>query len=1044
MSDVFNYEIVKDPRIFCEGRLDAHSDHDFYKEKPVRYGRPSDCTYLLNGSWKFAYAKNYAAAPRGFEAPEFDCSAWEDIRVPAHIQLEGYGHPQYCNTQYPWDGLEDIEPGEIPERFNPVGSYVRFFDLPEDWSGEEIHISFQGVESGFALWLNGHYVGYSEDSFTPSEFDLTPYIQAKGNKLAVQVFRYTAGSWCEDQDFFRFSGIFRDVQLLRIPKLHVRDLKVVTNLDDAFTKGTLELSLWATGKGRADLKLLSADGQTVFEGEMDFSKKEASEPSPEAKSEGTAYADRMLSAGELWQAEISCPVDSVKLWSAEIPNLYTLVLDLLDEEGKRSETILERVGFRRFEMKNSMMHINGRRIVFKGVNRHEFSAIKGRCISESEIRQDLITMKRNNINAVRTSHYPNQSAFYRMCDELGLYVIDETNMETHGTWDQIIRGEKPQSYAVPGDRPEYLAMLLDRANNMLQRDKNHPCILLWSCGNESYGGRDFYEMSRYFHRMDPTRLVHYEGIASDLRYPDTTDVVSAMYLPADEIKSFLKKHRKKPFIVCEYAHAMGNSLGAMHKYTDLTEEDPLFQGGFIWDYIDQAIRLKDRYGKEYDGYGGDFGDIPNDGVFCGNGLCYADRTPTPKMQEARFNYQNIAISFEGDQFTIRNKHLFLNTDAYRSKLTLARNGRIIHEEQVSYAVEPESKRSFDLPFAIPKEEGEYVLTISFELKQDQPWAKCGHEVAYGQQVINRRRMEAEASGTEKGKDQKGRLRITRGSWNLGVEGENFRVVFSNLKGGLESYSYAGKEVLKTMPRPNFWRAMTENDRANLLPFRAGAWKAAGTYATLRYAHGRKADKWEIDEREGSIAVTFTYHLPVRPTLDCRVRYEVFPDGEVRTTLTMPPSEKVGELPEFSMLFKMDADFDHLCWYGPGPEETYRDRFHGKIGIYENQVRDNFAPYLRPAECGNKVDVRWARVTDRRGRGLLFTSDKLEFSALPYSPDELDAAEHQNELPPVISTTIRIGRQMGVGGDDTWGALVHPEYLLDNSKEMEISFSFKGI
>ncbi len=1005
----FDYNIVRNPEIFMQNRMKAHSDHVFYLAE--NGGEAFDGRLFLNGKWKFSYAENYQKAVKDFWKEDFDCSTWAEINVPGHIQMQGYDTPQYVNTQYPWDGHEEIEPGDIPERFNPTASYVKCFALPEYMQGKKVFVSFQGVESGFALWVNGRYVGYSEDSFTPSEFDLTEFVHPGENRMAVQVFKWTAGSWCEDQDFFRFSGIFRDVYLYSVPDVHIYDMKVRTLLDDAFENADLRLDLQVWGEGRIAIKLAGQEG-TVLEEEKELQ-------------------------GE---TSLAFPIKAPQLWSAEVPNLYDLTLAVYDKDGRMQETVCEKVGFRRFEIKDSVMLLNGKRIVFKGVNRHEFTCDAGRVMTADIIRKDLTVMKRNNINAVRTCHYPNISAFYRLCDEIGLYVIDESNMETHGVWDFIIRGGRDISFSVPGDRPEFLQMVLDRANSMYQRDKNHACILIWSCGNESYGGTDILEIANQFRRLDETRPVHYEGIHNDGRYPDSSDIWSQMYPPVEAIKEFIDENRDKPFICCEYAHAMGNSCGALHKYTEYAYEEELYQGGFIWDYIDQCLTRTDRYGNTYQGYGGDFGDRPADFSFSGNGIVYGEnREPSPKMQEVKYCYRNIEVSFVDDELILVNRNLFVDIDRYDCIVSLMRDGEEISRCVRTYSVAPLSEGRFPLDVSIPEEPGEYCVTVSFVLKESCAWAEAGHEVAFGQKVVRR---ECAATGEpEKGTG----LTVIHGWNNIGVRGENFEVLFSCLFGGMVSYKYEGRQLIQSMPKPNFWRAMTENDMANLQPMRSVAWKTAGMFGTVKTNHGRGLDPYKVEEKENSMCITYTYHLPVKPQKDCALSYEVFGDGTVRTTLRMDRSDDVGELPEFSVLFMMDPDFDHVKWYGPGPEETYVDRCHGgKLGIYENRVKDNMAKYLVPQECGNKVDIRWASVTDEAGHGLLFITDGLQFSTLPYTPHELDNAAHPNELPPVQHTCVRVGCQMGIGGDDTWGALVHPEYLLDNSKEMKITFCFKGM
>ena len=1003
----FQYSIVKNPEVFKINRMAAHSDHEFYRSEEKMTTGFSDFKVLLNGTWKFSYAKNISSAIEGFYEDDFDCRDWDDIRVPAHIQMEGYDIPQYANTQYPWDGKEPVSPGEIPVEFNPVASYVKYFTVPEEMKGGPVYISFQGVESGMALWLNGQFVGYSEDSFTPSEFDLTPFVRDGENKMAVQVYKWTAGSWCEDQDFFRFSGIFRDVYLYTIPQVHVRDMKLVTELDERYEDGVLQIDLDMTGSGKAQICLSDDDVEMTMEAGV---------------KQGVNH--------------ISFPVKSPKLWSAEAPNLYDLRIDITDDAGNFQEIVTEKVGFRVFEMINRMMHINGKRIVFKGVNRHEFCSESGRCISDELTLKDIITMKQHNINAVRTSHYPNRTALYRLCDLYGLYVIDETNLETHGTWDVIIRGDAPLESAVPGDRPEYLEMVVDRARSMYERDKNHTSILIWSCGNESYGGKDILAMSQSFHKWDSTRFVHYEGVAWDKRYPETTDMVSTMYTPAAEIAEYLKKHRDKPYVLCEYTHAMGNSCGAMHKYMDLTEEEPLFQGGFIWDYIDQSLTTHDRYGVEFQGYGGDFGERPCDYNFSGNGICYGkDRDPSPKMQEVKFNYQNISVTFDGTTATVYNKNLFVNTDSFDAVVTLEKEGETLYHQVEAISVEPLTKKKVDLTVEVPQK-GEYVLTLSFVLKEDTLWANKGHEVAYGQTVLG---------SMEYAEHAKKPVKVTRGWHNVGIKGDNFEVLFSGIHGGLVSYKYAGVEMFKSIPKPNFWRPLTDNDVANLLPFRSGQWKLASMYNSYKYENGRKTTFYEIEESEDVVSITYMYHLPTKPVMDCKVSYQVYGDGEIKVTMTMDPSTEVGELPEYSLLMTMDADYENLTWYGKGPEETYVDKCHAKVGVFHNKVADNMAKYLVPQECGNKIDVRYAKITDAKGRGLYISGDKLSLSVLPYSPHEIDNALHPTELPPVHYTFIRVGlQQMGVAGDDTWGAQTHPEYLIDNSKKLTLSFSFRGI
>lgn len=1026
----FEIKKIHDPKFFKENCMAAHSDHVAYANETEAEEKKSSFRLLLDGIWKFHYARNYTQTVNGFEAETFDCKCWEDIRVPAHIQMEGYDIPQYVNIQYPWDGREDVWRDAVPSEFNPVASYVKYFTLPEGFRKSGLYISFQGVESGFALWLNGHYVGYSEDSFTPSDFDLTPYVKEGENKLAVQVFKWTSSSWCEDQDFYRFSGIFRSVYLYTMPKVHVYDLKVQPVVDEAVLNADLLVTMQMRGEGKARLTLTGSRNYSVLE----------------EKEEQIIFSEELpVSDGEVhFEKEVKKP----DLWSAEIPNLYTLTIECFDQNGERSELVSQRIGFRRFEMKDGIMTLNGKRIVFKGVNRHEFSSKTGRAVTREEVLKDIVTMKQNNINAIRTCHYPDASIIYDLCDEYGLYMIAENNLESHGSWDAAMHGSVPKDTIVPGDNMDWEPMMLDRVNSCYQRDKNHPAVLIWSVGNESYGGKVIFDMSEKFRALDPYRLVHYEGIFNDRRYEATSDMESQMYTSVGNVKKFLAEHKEKPFIMCEYTHAMGNSCGAMHKYTDLTDTEPRYQGGFIWDYIDQSILKKDRYGKDFQAYGGDFLERPTDYNFSGNGICYGgDRDPSPKMQEVKFNYQNISILFEKEgKFTVVNKNLFANTDRFRCVAVLQKNGVVVKKQEIETAVPPLSTKDYEIPFAILRADdkdqkkdtdAEYTLTVSFRLKEDMSWADAGHEVAFGQKIY--KKIPA-FHASEKP------IRVVHGKVNIGVKGEDFDCLFSMLSGGLVSYRYAGKEMIEKIPMPNFWRAPVDNDNGSMAPARYAQWKIASMYISHRNGGMFDNVPTKVEEKDNTVTVTYTYFMPTTPAGKCQVSYTVFGDGTIETKLMYDPVEGLPDMPEFGMMFQFNADYDNLTWYGMGSEETYADRRHGaKLGIYSNKVADNMAKYLVPQECGNKVGVRYARIADAKGRGMMFEGDELSFSALPYTPHELENAAHVYELPQVHHTIVRVAlAQMGVGGDDSWGSLVHPEYHIDVTKPLEFTFRFKGI
>lgn len=1024
----FDSNIIKNPEIFEQNRLAAHSDHVCYKNELEKIKGKSSLRYDMNGLWKFAYAKNQSLAPCGFEAADYDCKGWDEIRVPAHIQMEGYDVPIYTNTTYPWEADESIKPGEVPEIFNPVASYVKYFTIPENMKNKRVCISFQGVESGFALWLNGHYVGYSEDTFDPSDFELTDYIVEGENKLAVRVWKWTSSSWCEDQDFYRFSGIFRDVFLYAVPCAHVEDLSVVPTFNDTFDEGTLSVSIKADGDGIASVKLYELGDLSVEK--YDRAKLLLEEFDIELRNKEIC--------------EGSCNVKNPLLWSAEKPNLYEVKIIVKDTHGNETEFISQLAGFRRFEMVDGLMKLNGKRIVFKGVNRHEFSSITGRVPNRDEVIKDIVTMKKNNINAIRTSHYPDDSMLYELCDIYGIYMIAENNLESHGTWEAYNKGYVDLDFVVPKDKPQWREMMLDRANSCYQRDKNHPAILIWSCGNESFGGKTIYEMSQLFRQLDKHRLVHYEGVFNDRSYNDTSDMESQMYTPVAGIEKFLAEHHEKPFICCEYTHAMGNSCGAMHKYTELTDREPRYQGGFIWDYIDQSIYKKDRYGKWFLTYGGDFGDRPTDGDFSGNGICYGgEREASPKMQEVKFNYQNISVDFDSDYiFTVTNKNLFVNTSVFDAFAILLADGEEVYRTKLQISVPPMDRASYEVPVTLKNSmidmDKEYCIVVSFVLKENTIWEKAGYEIAFGQHMIKKPVSEYSCDKS---------VELVVGNGNILVRGENFKALFSRMNLGMVSYVYGGVEMLpNTIPLPNFWRTPTNNDSGNMMPQRYAQWKIASMYVTTRQDQRFADTSPRVEKNDNNIAITYTYFMPTTPQSSCEVIYRVFGDGTIETTLSYDPVKELGDMPEFGMMFKLDADYDTVKWYGLGPQETYEDRQHGgKYGVYENKVAENIAEYLVPQESGNKCRVRYAKVMDKKGRGMLFFGDELSFSALPYTPHELENAAHHFELPPVHYTVVRVAKkQMGVGGDDSWGSHTHPEYLLDASEKMEFTFCFRGI
>lgn len=1032
----FEIKNLANPLYFEENVLPPHSDHKYYGSETELASGCSSFKYSLNGLWHIHVARNLAERPEGFEASDYDCRHWDTIAVPAHIQMEGYGKPHYTNTTYPWDGHEVIVPGELPQE-NPVASYVKYFAVPEGW--QDVRISFQGAETALAVWLNGHFVGYSEDSFTPSDFDLTPYVQAGENKLAVQVFRFASGSWLEDQDFWRFSGLFRGVYLYTVPQIHVEDMFVHAVPTKAYQSGQLSLEMkWNTAEEKKLMvKLFDSNGQVVLE------------ESKVVQGQESTY-----------EAEL----ENIKLWSAEEPNLYRMLLVVEDAAGEVQELIPQQVGFREFKLDGNIMKLNGQRIVFKGTNRHEFDCYSGRACDQKLIEQDIITMKQNNINAVRCSHYPNSSLIYELCDIYGLYVIDEVNLETHGTWMKN-GGDFPDEYTLPDGHPQWQGAVLQRAANMLQRDKNHPAIIIWSCGNESFGGETIFKMHEYFHKADASRLVHYEGLFHDRRFNASSDMESQMYTHVADIKKFLAEHRDKPFICCEYTHSMGNSNGGMSKYTDLTEEDELYQGGFIWDYVDQAIAGKDSHGEDALFYGGDFGDRPSDYNFSGNGIVFADRSITPKMEEVKFNYQNFSLYPEAKGVKIVNKSLFTNTDKYALKLSLLKDGQQVWEMSTSVEIAPGEEAFVDYPYP-SFGAGEYAFNAALVLKEQESWAPVGHEVAFGQTVA---KQEAEGGIKEwlagncvpampaQALAGCSAMRICKSDINIGIYGQGFSVMFSSAAGNIVSYKYNGVELIEEQPQLNFWRGPVDNDRGSSRHIDCAPWKLASLYRRVKTIELWENGQWQKVERffgangignyqAEEFKIRFSYIVLDKPETVVTAAYTVTQDATVAVELDYQQVDGLPELPDFSMIFTLPREYSQIAYYGLGASDNYADRQNGaRLGIFASDTAKEFAPYLRPQECGNHCGIRWFKVMDKKGRGMELLGDvPFEASALPYNPHEIENARHPYDLPQVHHTYLRASAgQSGVGGDDTWGSPVLDEYTMKNISRKFV-FKFKGI
>ena len=750
---MFNYSWVRDINIYEKNVLKQKSTYEsFLNDENFKLSKENK--QLLNGNWLFDYATNYSNTKPIEYYYTVPLNLLSGIKVPGHMQLQGYDTPKYVNTQYPWDGLENIKPPEIPEKFNPVGTYVKVFDMSLD-KLDKVIITFEGVESAYAVWLNNEFIGYKEDTFTTGSFDITSQIKDKDNRLVVQVFKWCSGSWLEDQDFFRFSGIFRDVFIASVSESHAVDMKISSKLINDYKDGELLVKLDHLDRNNKKFIVKLYEFDREFKNGM-----------------GSRIVYEEINSNVL---DTSVKIENINAWSAETPNLYILKIEIYVDE-RLVEIISDRVGFRILELKDKVYHLNGKRIVFNGVNRHEWSCETGRAITKEDMINDMRIMKEHNINAIRTSHYPNHTEFYRLCDEYGFYVMDETNLETHGSWVAYNHPNESMPdgarYYIPGNDPMYRDLLLFRAENMYERDKNRPCIVMWSCGNESLGGENILEVSKYFKSKDKERLVHYEGVFFD-RTTDISDVESRMYDKIENVEEFLNNNPDRPFIYCEYAHAMGNSLGNFFKYQNLTRKYEMYQGGFIWEFKDHSL-LVDRNGKKELMYGGDFDDRPTDGNFVCDGIVEGDGRLTPKITEVKYIYQPFQITIDERNITIKNEYLFRNLSDYIVKV-IYYNGfetncdgtlkNIVSIEEIVVPCEPLGETKI----AINNKSDNVVVYV--KTKKDEGLLLKDHVVAYEQKIFTERK---------KSKVTGNAVKTIDGNFNVGMRTDNLTMLASHI------------------------------------------------------------------------------------------------------------------------------------------------------------------------------------------------------------------------------------------------------------------------
>lgn len=969
----------------------------------------------LNGEWKFLWAPNPDGGPENFFATKFADDGWDEIPVPSNWQMLGYGVPIYTNITYPFKMDAPRVMGEPDKTWtsykqrNPVGRYRKEFDVPAEWKDREIFIVFHGVDSAFYLWINGEKVGYSEDSRLPAEFNITKYLTDGKNLLAAAVYRYSDGSYLEDQDFWRMSGIFRDVELVSRPRVRVADFYVSTSMDRMMTKAKLRLRVTVANGGREKVVV------TVAPELLDSAGVSLVEVSAESVE---------IASGESVDVNFEAVVENPALWSAETPNLYRLILTLNNGDGEEIESIPWDMGFRDVRISGGQMLVNGKAIYIKGVNRHEHDPDTGHYVTTESMVKDILLMKENNINAVRTSHYPNAPEWYLLCDRYGLYVLDEANIESHGYGSERMQ-------LVSTDEM-FREAHVERVRGMVERDKNHPSIIIFSLGNEAGYGENFKAAKKWVDKEFPELLVSYnpgDGVHSDFLCP--------MYTKPYDIDAYYRGYgRGKPFFLVEYAHAMGNSVGNLDEYWRVMESNEHYQGGFIWDWVDQGIRKKDKSGREFWAYGGDFGDMPNDNNFNCNGLVDADRDPHPTIYEVKRVYQNIkARRDESGKFIVRNDNFFINLSYVGARWELTENGGVVQSGDLQQLTTgPQKEETITIPYEIPAASDgvERYLKISFRLNRDETWAKEGHEVAWDQFLITKRETigKREAAPSVVKTDNLS-LTETRESFEIFVKDPGVEITIGKKSGLVEKYSAASGMIFTKPLTPNFWRAPTDNDRGAGMPERLGLWKEIWKTAKTSVSAATVSE-------DGGISIK-VYSEMMDNAARLTVRYDVTTDGALTISLTLTFDDSLPEVPRFGFRTDMRAGRDSKVeWYGLGPYESYSDRRDGVFfGTHQMKADELTRMYAEPQESGNRSGVKWMRIKSPGGDEIMKvtyaggdSAEGFNFTISPYDQEALEAATHSNELDKTGALELRIDCcQMGVGGDDSWGALPHEKYLL---------------
>lgn len=964
----------------------------------------------LDGVWKFKLVKNPSLALTDFFKTSYNVNDWQNINVPGSWELQGFDAPIYTDVTYPFKA----NPPFVPQDYNPVGHYVHEFTVPENWKGMDVIMDFEGVESAFYLWINGKMVGYSEDSRLPAHFNISKFLKKGKNRLAMKVFRFSDGSYLEDQDYWKYSGIERNVFIQARPKSRMNDYVLGNKLINQYKDGnfTLDVNMLNPQKGqKVEVKVLSATGKSLFKQNQSI----------------TSPADTLIHFGKL--------LKSVQPWSAESPYLYTLVINTTDRNGRVEESVAQPFGFRTIEMKNGQLLVNGVAITIKGVNRQEHNAVHGRTLSIGEMVKDVKMMKQFNINAVRTSHYPNYSEWYQLCDKYGLYMVGEANIECHGILDT--------EYKQLADREDWYPAFHDRMYRMIKRDRNHTAIIIWSMGNESGYGKSFeklYDMSK---AMDPTRPVQYEGGG----YYAKSDIYCPMYARIWSLRRHVNQRDERPLILCEYAHAMGNSEGNLKDYWDLIYKYDQLQGGFIWDWVDQTIAKTDDKGHKYWAYGGDMGfvGVVNDSNFCANGLVAADRSLHPHIWEVKKVYQNIAfepVAFMQNRIKVTNRFDYTTLDNYQLFWAVEANGETIRSGKMNFpTLLPHQAKEMEIPMGtLPAADNkEYFLTLRAFSKQATGAVPAGHEVAIKQMQLPVRQEKAQEQVS-------GQIEKTETEDAIIIQGKtrDFSISFSKKTGEMTSLKYDGKEMLLAGLQPNFWRGITDNDVANGTQERCATWREAGKKMVL------KSIKAQADNRKATVIADFD--MPEQES-QMQITYQMLANGNVEVNMHFIPGNKaLPEMPRLGMRMILKGDYDQMTWLGRGPQENYADRKSGYlIGKYSASVWEQYHPYVRAQETANKCDVRWFTLASKAGAGIRVEgAEPLSVSAWNFPQDDLlyvpSTIEHRHGgcVDKKDMVWVNIDHlQMGVGGDNTWGAMVHPEYTI-TPKEWSYSFTIKNL